>query len=125
MMQHNRRRLMYAAAVAAMLAIGPGTLARAQAPAKERVKGVVQGTDGGPAKCNLALNNVRNRLADLGAGNVQIELVTYGPGIGMLRANSEVGPRVEEALAAGVKVLACENTMKGQKLAQKDMLDGI
>jgi hypothetical protein len=29
------------------------------------------------------------------------------------------------ALAAGVKVVACENTMKGQKLARKDMIDGI
>jgi intracellular sulfur oxidation DsrE/DsrF family protein len=32
-----------------------------------------------------------------------------------------VGNRVDEALGAGVKVLACEVTMKNQKLAKEDM----
>jgi len=116
-----------AVVASAVLAIGGfGTVdARAQSAAGQRTKVVVQVSDGDPAKWNLALNNVRNVQADLGPGNVDIEVVAYGPGIGMLQATSSVSPRVEEALAAGVKVVACENTMKGQKLARKDMIDGI
>jgi intracellular sulfur oxidation DsrE/DsrF family protein len=43
----------------------------------------------------------------------------------MLKADSVVGNRVDEALKSGVKVLACENTMRGQKLTKPDMLGGI
>ena len=68
-----------------------------------------------PAKWNLALNNAKNIQTDLGAANVDVELVAYGPGIGMLKADSIVGNRVDEAMAAGVKVVACENTMRAPK----------
>ena len=63
-----------------------------------------------------------NEAADRG---VAIEIVAYGPGIGMLKADSIVGNRVAEALKGGVAIVACENTMKGQKLSRADMLDNI
>jgi intracellular sulfur oxidation DsrE/DsrF family protein len=98
----------------------------AQAPqASVRPKVVLQMSESDPAKWNLALNNARNIQNDLGAANVDVELVAYGPGIGMLKADSIVGNRVGEALAAGVKVVACENTMQAQKLARDDMLGKI
>jgi intracellular sulfur oxidation DsrE/DsrF family protein len=115
----------FAAAVVLAVATLGAADANAQSAPAARTKVVVQVSDGDPAKWSLALNNVRNVQADLGAGNVDVEVVAYGPGIGMLLANSVVSPRLEEALAAGVKVVACENTMKGQKLARKDMADGI
>ena len=90
-----------------------------------RIHVVFQVSDAEPAKWNLTLNNVKNLQADLGAKNVEIEIVAYGPGIGMLKADSVVGTRVDEALGAGVKVLACENTMRGQKLTKPDMLTGV
>ena len=43
----------------------------------------------------------------------------------MLKFESEVGPRIDKALADGVKVVACENTMKSMKLKQSDMLPSI
>jgi len=97
----------------------------AQQPAAARSKVVLQMSDGDAAKWNLALNNAKNLQSDLGAANVDIEIVAYGPGIGMLKADSVVGNRVDEALKSGVKVLACENTMRGQKLTKADMLGGI
>jgi hypothetical protein len=98
----------------------------AQAPqASVRPKVVLQMSENDPAKWNLALNNARNIQSDLGAANVDIELVAYGPGIGMLKADSIVANRVDEALAAGVKVVACENTMQAQKLAKGDMMSRI
>ena len=85
----------------------------------------MQVSDADPAKWNLALNNAKNIQTDLGAANVDIEIVAYGPGIGMLKSDSVVGNRIGEALGAGVKVVACENTMRGQKLEKADMLNGI
>ena len=43
----------------------------------------------------------------------------------MLKADSIVSNRVDEAITAGVKVVACENTMRNQKLTQADMLNKI
>jgi intracellular sulfur oxidation DsrE/DsrF family protein len=94
-----------------------------QSVAPNRV--VMQVSDADTGKWNLALNNARNLQADLGAKNIEIEIVAYGPGIGMLKLDSVVGNRVGEALAGGVRIIACENTMRGQKLARSDMLDGI
>jgi len=98
------------------------TAAPAQTP-ENRV--VIQVSDADPGKWNLALNNARNLQTDLGAKNVDIEIVAYGPGIGMLKADSVVASRIGEAQGAGVKVVACENTMRGQKLEKPDMLNGI
>ena len=97
--------------------------AQSATPVQNRV--VMQVSDNDPAKWNLALNNARNLQADLGANNVQIEIVAYGPGISMLKSDSVVGNRIGEALSSGVRIEACENTMRGQKLAKSDMLNGI
>src|SRR4029078_5617811 len=98
--------------------------AAAQSPAPQN-RVVMQVSDNDPGKWNLALNNAKNLQTDLGAANVEIEIVAYRPGIAMLKAESIVGNRIGEALGHGVKVSACENTMHGQKLVKADMLDGI
>jgi len=101
----------------------PGADALAQTTAKNRL--VMQVSDADPGKWNLALNNAKNVQTDLGAKNVEIEIVAYGPGIGMLKAESVVGNRIGDALKDGVKVVACENTMHNMKLGKADMLNGI
>lgn len=90
-----------------------------------RSKVVIQVSDAETTKWNLALSNARNIQAELGPANVDIEIVAYGPGIGMLKLDSPVANGVGEASAKGVKILACENSMHGQHLARGDMLDGI
>jgi len=107
---------------AVMLIASPAFGQTAAAPAN-RV--IMQVSDNEPVKWNLALNNARNLQADLGASNVEIEIVAYGPGIGMLKSDSVVGNRIGEALGTGIKLAACENTMRGQKLQKGDMLGGI
>jgi intracellular sulfur oxidation DsrE/DsrF family protein len=90
-----------------------------------RQKVVFQVSDADPGKWNLTLNNARNVQQDLGAANVDIEVVAYGPGIGMLKLESPVANRVKEALATGVKVVACENTLTNMKLTKADMLPSL
>jgi hypothetical protein len=118
--------LIAAALLASALSLGAGAANTPVQPGDaQRNRVVIQVSDAEPAKWNLALNNARNIQADLGAANVDIEIVAYGPGIGMLKSDSVVGNRVEEAGKAGVKVVACENTMRAQKLTHADMLGGI
>ena len=114
-------------ALLALLVVAAATVApaHAQQAAPARSKVVLQVSDADSTKWNLALNNAKNLQTDLGAANVDVEIVAYGPGIGMLKADSVVGNRIDEALTAGVKVVACENTMRTQKLTQADMLGKI
>ena len=106
-------------------ALSAFNVAQAQSGAAQRNRVVIQVSDGDPAKWNLALNNAKNLQADLGAANVEIEIVAYGPGLAMLKRDSTVATRVDEALTTGVKVFACGNTMRAQKLTQPDMLPAI
>jgi len=93
----------------------------AEAPAaKERV--VIQVSDADTAKWNLALNNAKNIQQAYGADKVDIEIVTYGPGIGMLKMDSIIANRIDESKHAGVAIVACQNTMKNMKLTNDDML---
>lgn len=75
-----------------------GANAGAAAPATYKV--VFQVSDADPGKWQMTLNNVRNAQAELGQDKVQVEIVAYGPGIA---------------------VLACENSMRGFKLARTQM----
>jgi len=88
----------------------------------EKQKVVFQVSAGDPKTWNLTLNNAKNVQQELGAKNVDIEIVAYGPGIGMLKFDSAVANRIDEAVGDGVKVVACENTMKALKLTRDDML---
>ena len=109
--------------ILALAALGANCPAWAEDSARQKV--VIQVSDGDAKKWNLALNNASNVQDELGKGKVDIEIVVYGPGIGMLKTDSEVGNRVGEAIAKGVQVVACENTMKVQKLTRDDMLPAI
>ena len=86
---------------------------------------VLQVSDADPAKWNLALNNARNIQQDLGRDRVRIEIVAYGPGLGMLRAESKVADRLAQALDSNIGLLACENTMRNTKVTRADMYGGI
>jgi uncharacterized protein len=77
-----------------------------------------------PAKWNLALNNAKNLQEELGAANVDIEIVAYGPGINMIKFDSVANSRVSEAMKSGIAIVACENTMRNLKINRADMVVG-
>ena len=119
MTDRSRRSLALLAGALAGTALVAGPASAQSQPQKNKV--VLQVSDNDPAKWNLVLNNLRNLQQDLGDEGVEAEVVAYGPGIGMLKADSPVAKRVADALKAGVQVGACENTMRNQKLARADM----
>lgn len=63
---------------------------------------------------------VAHRLGGEGSGTV-----AYGPGIAMLEGDSPMAGRVAETLRKSVKVVACENTMKAQKLVYANILPDV
>ncbi len=130
---HYGKTMRYATviAIASTLAAAPLTSFAVQGKkaahhvkeAKKKV--VIQVSDADPKKWALALNNAANVQEDLGKDNVKVEIVAYGPGLGMLKLESEAAEGVKNALEKGVKVVACENTMHKQKLSQADLLPNL
>ncbi len=111
--------LLFAFGPAVTMAVDPAP----RAAAKHKV--IFQVSDSEPRKWSLALNNIKNIQQDLGRDNVEIELVAYGPGLGMLKLDSEVADRVADAIAQGVKIMACENTMTNTKTTRANMLPNL
>lgn len=112
-------------AFASMAALGQSAAPAPTAQKADRYRVVIQVSDADPAKWNLAVNNARNVQTDLGAQNVDVEIVAYGPGLGMLKGDSKVAARLAEALDNNIGLMACENTMRNTKVTKADMYSGI
>jgi intracellular sulfur oxidation DsrE/DsrF family protein len=99
--------------------------ATSTAAAGARPSVVVQVSDGDPKTWSQALNVVRNVQNEYGMDKVDVELVVFGNGIGLLEKNSPLASRISETTVAGTRVLMCENTMRGHKKSREDMLPDI
>jgi hypothetical protein len=131
---------MFALIAALLLAVGTGpALAADQAPAAaakpaaakkaktaaKKTKVVIQVSNPDPRSWAQALNYTENLQEVMGKDNVEIEVVALGQGIGVLKLDSPHATRVAEALGRGIRIQACEITMRRQKLARDDMLSDI
>ncbi|MCL4471591.1 MAG: DsrE family protein [Gammaproteobacteria bacterium] len=88
-------------------------------------KVIFQVTDDDPQKWYLTLSNAKNVQQALGKENVQIEVLVWGPGLNMVVLETEMANEIDEAVARGVKIIACENTMIGRRLTRADMHPSI
>lgn len=119
----NRKAFIQATVLALSATFAMGAAAQTASPGKARV--VFQVSDSDTGKWNLALNNAKNVQDSFGADKVDVEIVVYGPGIGMLKADATTNNRVAGATKSGVQIVACENTMDAQKLTRADMNPAI
>lgn len=100
--------------------------AMAVAPVQShRERAIFAVSDADPQKWNLTLGNISNAIEGLGADSAEIELVVYGPGIAMLKKDSPVAARLAEALKRGVRIAACQNSMRGFHLQPADLAPGV
>lgn len=111
--------------VAAVAAVGIATTPRAMAEAGKPHRVLVHVDQNDPAVMNLALNNVRNILDYYRDKHedVEIELVAYGPGLHMLRADtSPVKDRIKELASVSfpskLTFSACNVTKTGMERAE-------
>jgi len=76
----------------------------------------------------IVLNNAANLQKYYGAGKVDIEIVAYGPGLGILTTGSKNASRVEKMAMNDVTFSACQNTMNGFKKKKghfPELTDGV
>ena len=92
-------------------------------PATVRNRIVFQVNEDDSRKWNTILANVSNVQEEL--GRVDITVVVIGPGLGMIKADALTANRVQDAMAAGVRFVACGNSMQAQHLTRDDMIDGL
>ena len=108
----NSRFLSYALAFVAALALSPPT----DANAHKVHKVAIHVNDSDPKRLNMALNNALNlnKFYEARGEKVIIEIVTYGPGLMMLREDK---PKVKDRIAQmsltmpNLSFAACGNTM--------------
>lgn len=114
------RRMLYGLAVAFLAALALSPAANASDAKVHRLAIQVDQSD--PAVMNLALNNATNVIQyyrDKGE-DVEIDLVTYGPGLNMLRDDtSPVKDRIKHlkdlAFPGKIQFSACGNTKQGME----------
>lgn len=114
------RRAAFVAGAAGMVAVGVQSAEAARARAHRLVLHV---DDNDPARMNQALNNLSNVYDYYGAKGekVQVEIVAYGPGLHLFRADtSPVKARLDaiKLQYANVAYSACGNTMTGMQKAE-------
>src|SRR3982074_1278736 len=109
-------RTLGTAVMAALMAVTVSSLARAQqAPlpdkpfAEHRV--VLQLSDNDPRKQGLVISVAYNLLKFYDPDKVAIEVVTFGPGIDLLRPDNTSRKLVESLVAQGVRFDVCLNTV--------------
>jgi len=94
-------------------------------PAVKKERVVLQVSDDNPKTWNQALNVIENLQQAYGKDKVEIRLVAFGFGLGILKLDSVAGSRVQDAVQSGAQILACEVTMRRQKLSKADMQPNI
>ncbi len=89
---------------------------------------VIQVSTDDPRTQKIALNNAVNLQKLYGMDNIVIEIVAYGPGLGLLTKKSGQASRVESLALQDIHFSACGNTMKKvAKMSGKmpELLEGV
>jgi hypothetical protein len=102
------------AGVAALATTLPGSRAQ-QVPLQDKPfaehKIVLQLSDNDVRKQNLVISVANNLLKFYDPDKVAIEVVTFGPGIELLRSESPARKQVESLISQGVRFDVCLNTV--------------
>ncbi len=59
----------------------------------------------------IALNNAVNLQKEYGLDNIDVQIVAYGPGLGLLTKKGKNAERVKSLAVQGINFNACGNTM--------------
>lgn len=91
--------------------------------AEEKI--VLQISDSDPFKQTLVLNVASNILKHYGQDRVEIEIVSFGPGLRLLFKDNVNTDRIQSLVGSGVRFSACSNTIRGmgKKLGEDPMLN--
>ena len=115
---HPRRKasaLAWAVIAALMLTTTPTAVRAQPAPLPDKPfaehRLALQLSDNDPKKESLIISIANNLLKAYDPDKIAIEVVTFGPGIDLLRPENPNRQRVESLIAQGVKFDVCLNTV--------------
>jgi len=109
----------------ALLVLGASIASHAAEPVKYRL--LLQVSEDSVEQLMLALNTARHVQKQFGPPNVDVEIVAFGPGVQTLKyyAPIPVADRVRETRTEGIRVVACEQSMRTAKLKPAMMLRDV
>lgn len=82
-------------------------------------------TSGDETDWKLTLGNIRNLIVALPVDSTEVEVVAYGPGISFVRKGSSADVEIQALEAKHVRFVACENSMRMQKMTLADLVTGV
>ncbi len=107
----------------AALALAAGFAAWSQTPAQPKYQVVFQVTEPQGEAWNMVVPHVTNLRNALGKDNVQVEVVFFGPGLGMLlKKNAGAEASLKQLADSGVTLAACQNAMKFMNVKTEDLM---
>ena len=98
-----------------MLAVMNSSSVNSSEKEEKRHQVVIQVSTDDPRTQKIAMNNAVNLQKLYGIDNVDIEIVAYGPGIGMLAGKNDYSSRIKSLIAQDITFSACMNTMDNVK----------
>ena len=106
--------------------VAPNALAdQGAAKGKGKYQIVFHVAENTPQQWQIALNNAMAFQRNVGKDNSQVEIVANGPGLNMLKLESQVAGRVTQALDLNIDVVACGETMTTAKVTKDDLIGGV
>lgn len=85
--------------------------------------------EGGNAKAIAVLTNIQNHVDTVGWQNIEaLELVVHGAALRTFLARDldpEVKGKLEKLLTGGLRIDACQITLKRQKVELRDLIEGL
>jgi intracellular sulfur oxidation DsrE/DsrF family protein len=99
-------------AVSSLLIVSAAPPALSAGEGGPEYKYVLHISDMDPSKQELILNNARNVLDAYAPGEVEVEVVAYGPGLRLMFADNANSKRLDSLAQSGVKFSACSSTIK-------------
>ena len=85
--------------------------------------------EAGNAKAIAVLTNIQNHVDTVGWQNIEaLELVVHGPALRTFLAKDldpEVKGKLEKLMAGGLRIDACQITLKRQKVELRELLEGL
>jgi intracellular sulfur oxidation DsrE/DsrF family protein len=118
-----------ALALALLLGLGARAAEASHTADPKKHKAFFHLTESDPAKASAVLTNIQNFVEVLGWGNIEaLELVVHGPGLRPFIAKGidpEVKAKVEALLTGGMRMGACEITMRRQGIKREELIEGL
>ncbi len=82
--------------------------------------------ESGRGRVRLVIANIENLLAELGEGNVEVALVVNAEGVlALLKTPDLHGAHLERLRAKGVRIQACENSLRQMGLTRAELQGGV